>query len=88
MIRRCETFGDTLAFFPVGTRVHFVALDDRYPHFVVPVGTTGTVTEATRDGILIHVDQDIEGLTDSEEWAGDYQWFPGDDYDRPFEVLP
>ena len=89
-MKRFETLGDTLAAFPVGTRVHFIESDDRFPHFVVPAGTTGTVTEATRDGLLIHVDQCIEGLTDSEEWDGDYQWFAdsAEEYDRPFEVLP
>ncbi len=88
-MNRCyETFGDTRAMFPVGTRVRFVVDDERFPHFIVPAGTTGTVTEASRDGMLIHVDQFVEGLTDSEEWAGEFQWMPFDDYDRPFEVLP
>jgi hypothetical protein len=89
-MNKFETFGDTLGAFPLGTRVRFVREDDRYPHFIVPRGTTGMVTEVSRDGLLIHVDQFVEGLSDSEEWRGEYQWFEcnAEEYERPFEALP
>ncbi len=83
---RYETFSDTCAMFPIGTRVRFEQSDDRFPNFIVPNGTIGIVVHSDAQGLLIHVEQFVEGLSDSLEWEGDYQWFPDHavDYERPF----
>lgn len=87
---KCLAFSDLLGTYPVGTRVRFTLDVDRYPSFVVPEHTTGTVVYASRDGMLIHVDQFVEGLSDDDEWSGDFQWNPDDQEDGnppPFEVI-
>jgi hypothetical protein len=63
------------AAFPKGARVVFHEDADRYPHCVVPKGTTGTVSDSCPDGVLVKVDGDVPGLTDSAEWEGEFQWF-------------
>jgi hypothetical protein len=62
------------AAFPVGTRVVFTEDSDRFPDFVVPRGTTGVVSDSCPDGVLVKVDGDVPGLTDSSEWRGEFQW--------------
>ncbi|MFI5298207.1 MAG: hypothetical protein ACHREM_08930 [Polyangiales bacterium] len=72
---------------PVGTRVIFSENAERYPHFTVPKGTTGTVVSSDRWGVSVHVDGRVPGLTGHSEWKGDFQWDDaswGDDPQPPF----
>lgn len=45
----------------IGKRVEVVEQIDRFPHFVVPVGTTGKVIEKHDDQIFVEMDVDIPG---------------------------
>lgn len=83
---RIETFFPGLA---VGQRVRFLHDTDRYPHFIIPAGREGTITEVSRDpgtsGVVIKVDgPDIPGLHDDDEWPGEFQWAIDDE----IECLP
>lgn len=73
----------------VGTRVMFRHDTDRYPHFIVPAGTEGTVTWEERGDMLVQIDGEVPGLTDSEEWQGEFQWYPsnGDEGEPPFVAI-
>lgn len=68
-----------------GARVRFTSDVDRYPHFIVPVGSTGIVMPMyPGDGvILIKMDQTIEGM---EEWDNEFQVSLDED-DDPSEFL-
>lgn len=57
----------------IGTAVEFVSEVERYPHFVVPAGTTGTVRYKGPYNVVVKVDQRIKGLTDSKEWRGEVE---------------
>ncbi len=75
---------------PQGQRVVFWRDQECFPHFTVPAGTTGTVVESTEHGVAVHVDQHVPGLSDSEEWTGDYWWSRDDqlmDPCAPFAAL-
>lgn len=65
--------------FTVGARVFTVALVDRYPHFLIPSGKTGTVTEAYDGLIRVRMDEHVPG---AEEWDNEVVWDPQDEPDR------
>lgn len=74
----------------VGTKVRFNHEVERYPHFIIPEGATGLVTENWFEGeppkpvlILIKLDKPINGM---EEWTNKFQ-FHTDDADVDLEVL-
>lgn len=71
-------FAITAAAFPVGTRVIFTADTDRFPHFIVPEGTTGTVTVSDEWGVWVKVDAFIDGLSNSRDWQGEFHFSPND----------
>ncbi len=54
----------------------FVDAVERYPHFTVPAGATGTVTNSDDDYYAVKVDQPIAG---AEEWDNEVIWSIGDD---------
>jgi hypothetical protein len=60
----------------VGARVLFVDQLDRYPHFTVPAGATGIVTQSDLDIYTVKVDQTIPG---AEEWNNEVIWQVSDD---------
>jgi hypothetical protein len=55
----------------VGDRVRFTQSVDRFPHFIVPRGATGTVTSEDLGVIWIRVDQQIRG---AEPWENEVSW--------------
>jgi hypothetical protein len=48
--------------------------DPKEAQLFVPKGTTGTVSDSCKDGVLVKVDGRVPGLTDSDEWEGEFQW--------------
>jgi hypothetical protein len=76
-----------------GTRVVFVDDVERYPHFIIRAGTTGIVIEAQPDAgysetmYLVKVDEEVPGLSDDEEWQGEFCYIR-EDYDCDRGVLP
>jgi hypothetical protein len=64
--------------FPTGTRVTARYNIDRYPHFMVPKGATGTVIDRT-DGrfwfFVVKLDQPLSGC---EEWDHEIYYNEGD----------
>jgi len=75
---------------PLGTRVRFTTCEERYPCFIVPEGSTGTVTDVSEHCMWIKIDQDIPGLSDSPEWHGEMSWSSDDEklLPCPFEAIP
>jgi len=59
----------TLADLKSGTRVQFSEDVGRYPHFIVPKGTTGTVKDVSGEGCAILMDQAVEG---AESWDNEF----------------
>lgn len=57
-----------------GMRVQFTTDVDRYPHFVVAEGSTGTVTALDDEMAAVKLDEKIEG---AEEWENEVQWYEG-----------
>lgn len=60
-----------------GDRVRLRRDVERYPHFTVPEGQTGTVVEASDELIAVRLDEPVEG---AEEWDNQLRWYP-DMYD-------
>lgn len=60
----------------VGARVTLSQAIDRYPHFGVEAGATGTVVEWTEHMVRVRADVLIAGC---EEWDNEIQWVPEDD---------
>ncbi len=56
-----------------GTRVRLTCDVDRYPHFQVIRGSTGTVTEATEEVFSVRIDVPIPG---AEDWHNELHWYP------------
>ncbi len=73
-VRRLEEAADNRP--AVGAKVLFVDALERYPHFTVPAGATGTVTNSDDDYYAVKVDQPIPG---AEEWDNEVIWSIGDD---------
>jgi hypothetical protein len=74
--------------FPEGTRVRFTADAERYPHFVVPAGSTARITDLSDHCILAKVEQFVPGLSDNDDWEGEFQYSMDDALsgeDCPFE---
>lgn len=69
-----------------GDRVRFRHAVDRYPHFQVPEGATGEVTEVEADVFAVTLDDHLDG---AETWDNEVHWYPqnGDDPDRDLEVI-
>lgn len=67
----------------VGAKVLFIDAVDRYPHFTVPAGATGTVTNSDDDYYAVKVDQPIAG---AEEWDNEVIWSIGDDEEPAMDV--
>jgi len=69
---------------PVGARARLRHVIDRYPHFSIEAGATGTVTESSDDLICLRMDRHVEG---AEEWDNEVCWTPEDgefiDFDHP-----
>lgn len=84
------SFDDVRKQFPEGTRVRFKWNEERFPHFIVPEGTTGTVVDASEESsaVFVRVDQFVAGLSDNFEWRGEfaYSWEDAEHDDEvPFE---
>jgi hypothetical protein len=60
-----------------GSRVELVVDVDRYPHFVAPAGSTGTVVDHGDPQIVLAVRLD-EPLAGAEEWDNEVHWLDGD----------
>lgn len=77
--------------FTPGAQVRFSSDLDRYPHFVVPAGTLGTVFSAAADLVLVRIRPDmpeIFGLTDDAEWDNEVQFLPEcEDLSRCLEIV-
>lgn len=59
----------------VGSRGRLRRAVERFPHFVIGAGATGTVTEATESLIALRMDDLVAG---SEEWDNEVCWTPDD----------
>ncbi len=59
----------------VGTRVRLRRTVERYPHFSIEGGATGTITEAGEWLISLKMDEHIPG---AEEWDNELCWYPED----------
>jgi hypothetical protein len=69
---------------PVGARARLSRIVDRYPHFCIDPGATGTITESDEQLICLRMDCHVEG---AEEWDNEVCWTPEDgeflDFDEP-----
>ena len=45
---------------------------DRFPHALVPAGTSGTIVHADKDSIGLKLDEPFEGL---DEWDNGLMWY-------------
>jgi hypothetical protein len=59
--------------FDVGARVRTVQPIDRFPHFVIPAGRFGTITQVDADQISVQMDEFVPG---AEEWDNSIMWYP------------
>jgi hypothetical protein len=55
----------------IGARFRLVRDVDRYPHFICPAGSCGTVTDTTAGNISLRMDEYLPG---AEEWANEILW--------------
>jgi hypothetical protein len=62
-----------------GTRHRLTRAVERFPHFVAPVGATGTITEADEDYVCLRMDEHLPG---AEEWDNEVVWSAEDDCDE------
>lgn len=67
----------------VGSRGRLRRSVDRFPHFVVQVGATGAVTEATDSLIALRLDVPLSG---AEEWDNEVCW-TADDIEAPDQTV-
>lgn len=66
-----------------GTPVYLMHDLDRYPHFLLPAGSTGTIRHRGGDGVVVvEVDQYVAGLA---EWSNEVVYDPSGDYDEHFD---
>lgn len=61
-----------------GDKVVFEQEVDRYPHFVVPAGASGTVVHSDSELLSVEVDTHVAG---AEEWDNCVHWYDTDDGD-------
>lgn len=59
----------------VGQRAALTRIVERFPHFWISAGATGTVTAATDDLIALRMDEPIPG---AEEWDNELCWSADD----------
>ncbi|MEX1142869.1 MAG: hypothetical protein WD399_07590 [Thermoleophilaceae bacterium] len=68
----------------VGARARLRRIVDRYPHFCIDPGATGTITESSNDLICLHMDRHVDG---AEDWDNEVCWTPEDgalmEFDEP-----
>ena len=63
----------------IGTQIMLRRSIDRFPHFIVEQGATGTVVEFSDGLVRVKMDDHIEGC---EEWDNEIVWSDfGDDID-------
>ncbi|HEU4705579.1 MAG TPA: hypothetical protein VFS64_00130 [Solirubrobacterales bacterium] len=67
----------------LGSRGRLRHAVDRFPHFVVETGATGTVTEATESLIALRMDEFLPG---AEEWDNEVCW-TSDDIEAADQVV-
>lgn len=65
-----------------GTKVRFVRDVERYPHFVVPEGRTGTVTVSDEKVIRVKLDEALDG---AGEWENEVHWYSDMFVDEDFD---
>lgn len=68
-----------------GERVVFVRDVDRYPDFLVPKGTTGTVTRYSEEEVWVRLDAPMPG---AEQWDNQVHWFEDSYQDYILDVEP
>lgn len=64
---------------PIGARVTLRHAIDRYPHFIAPAGSTGTVVDIGDPNIYaVRMDETLPG---AEDWSNEVHWIldTGDD---------
>jgi hypothetical protein len=61
----------------LGARFQLTELVERFPHFNVPSGATGTIVESRPDLIHLHLDRYVKG---AEDWNNDLALTAEDDY--------
>ncbi len=59
----------------VGERAKLRRIVERFPHFWIAAGATGTVTEATEDLIALRMDKHVPG---AEAWDNELCWSADD----------
>ena len=61
----------------IGDRVELIVDVDRFPHFVAPAGSTGTVVDVGDSQIVLAVrlDEPVDG---AEDWDNEVHWTDGD----------
>ncbi len=58
--------------FTIGTRVRLTHAVDRYPHFIAPKGSTGTVVDIGCNEIFaVRLDEKLDG---AEDWMNEIHW--------------
>jgi hypothetical protein len=62
-----------------GARYRLTRDLDRFPHFVAPAGLAGTIVEAGRELVLLHMDLYLPG---AEDWDNEIAFTPEDDHDQ------
>lgn len=55
----------------VGTRVALAHDVERFPHFIAPAGSTGTVIDTSCGNVCVRMDDTISG---AEDWANEIVW--------------
>jgi hypothetical protein len=62
-----------------GARFQVVCTVDRFDHFIVEAGATGTVVDADENVVSLHMDEFVPG---AEPWDNEIVWTVEDDYDE------
>lgn len=71
---------------PAGTRVVLTQDVERYPHFIAPAGSTGTVVDLGDDTIFaVRLDEHLPG---AEEWHNEVHWSSDWDQDHTRDIRP
>jgi hypothetical protein len=62
-----------------GARFRILRSVERFPHFRVPAGATGTIVDADENVVSLHMDEFVPG---AEPWDNELVWTVDDDYDE------
>ncbi|MHB8242799.1 MAG: hypothetical protein ACYDHN_12525 [Solirubrobacteraceae bacterium] len=62
-----------------GARFRLTEPVERFPHYLAPAGATGTIVEASKHVINLHMDEYLPG---AEAWDNEITWTEDDDYDE------